>query len=316
MGEDGKRTGTDLFRKGNTVRQTRRFNRVAVFKGGISGEREVSLRSGAAVGEGLRRAGYTVVEIDVRDRNPVVPAECEAVFIALHGEFGEDGELQGLLRRRGIPYTGSGPAASRKAFDKRLTKETMVEGNIPTARYEIISVNQSRTLPLPVVTKPLREGSSIGISRVFCEEEWDEAMQLALSHGSEVLVEAYHEGRECTVGILGENTLPVVEIVPAEGYYDYEAKYIRDTTRYIVPADIAADCAGRAQGLSMKLFNSLGCNGFARVDFILCADGSLVFLELNSIPGFTPSSLLPKAARAAGIEFPDLCKRIMETADL
>jgi len=293
-----------------------RFRHVAVFKGGFSGEREVSLRSGAAVAEGLRTAGYTVTEVDVRDEHPEVPAECEAVFIALHGIFGEDGRLQALLRRRGVPYTGSGPEASRKAFDKQASKEVMIAAGIPTPPCELLVAGQARTLPLPVVVKPLREGSSIGISRVFREEEWEPATREALRHGREMLVESYVPGRECTVGLLGAAALPVVEIVPEDGYYDYQAKYIRDTTRYIVPAALPGDCAARAQALAQTFFTALGCRGFARADFILGDGGDMVFLEMNSIPGFTPSSLLPKAAHAAGIGFPELCHRIMEMAEV
>jgi D-alanine-D-alanine ligase len=292
----------------------RAFHRVAVLKGGPSSEREVSLASGAAVATGLRTAGYTVAEIDVTTREVDVPPGTEAVFIALHGAFGEDGALQELLRDKGIPYTGSGPESSRLSFDKRLSKKVFREQGVPSPPFEILRIGQGRSLSLPVVTKPPLQGSSIGIRRVFREEEWPPAMEEAARFDAEVLVEQFIEGSELTVGIVCGEVLPIIEIRAPGGYYDYGAKYTRGRTEYLVPAPIPEATARQCQDYAMQVYRAMDCAGMARVDIRLRPDGQPYVLELNSIPGFTETSLLPKAARAAGIEFPALCDRIMQSA--
>ncbi len=294
----------------------RPYGKVAVFKGGISPEREVSLRSGAAVADGLRVAGYEVEEVDVVDETPLIPAGVEGVFIALHGTFGEDGGVQRYLSGRNIPYTGSDAVASMVAFDKKVTKQRLMDKGVLTASFEVLRLGDKRTLELPVVVKPTCQGSSVGISRVFSEEEWGKALQKAFEYGEEILVERFVDGRECTVGIVGDIALPILEIVVDDGYYDYAAKYTKGTTHYNVPADLVDSVADNCRETAHEVFRLLGCRGVARVDFLVAVDGRAYVLELNSIPGFTKNSLLPKAAAAAGIEFSELCDRIMRMAAL
>lgn len=294
----------------------KRFSKVAVLKGGPSSEREVSLNSGAAVAHGLREAGYTVTEIDVQTRQLDLPADIEAAFIALHGEFGEDGQVQTLLEERHIPYTGSNPDASRASFDKRLSKALFVKNGIPTAAYETLGAQGRRTLPLPVVIKPPCQGSTIGIHRVATETEWAPAFADALRYDSEAIVEDFIPGRELTCGIVGTQTLPVTEILAPDGWYDFAAKYQEGQSRHLCPAPIDEATTRRCQELARRVFDTLGCRGLGRVDFRLTDAGELVVLELNNIPGFTKTSLLPEAARAAGIGFSTLCARIMEQATL
>ena len=294
----------------------KKFGQVAVLKGGISAEREVSLESGAAIAAGLRTAGYDVTEIDVISSDFTVPAGVDAVFIALHGTFGEDGGAQARLEVLGIPYVGAGVEASRIAFDKLLTEQCLMAAGVPVPDSEVLRAGQSRTLSLPVVVKPPREGSSVGCHLVFNASEWDAAFAEALTHDAEVMVQQFIPGREFTVGIVNGQVLPVVEIVPAGEWYDYAAKYQADTTRYVVPAELSSEKTEEMQNVALKTFEALGARGFGRVDFRMTPSGDLFVLELNTIPGFTSHSLLPKAAAAAGIEFPELCDRIMRTASL
>ncbi len=292
------------------------FEKVAVLKGGISAEREVSLVSGASIANGLREAGYDVLEIDVTAKDFILPASVEAVFIALHGTFGEDGGAQTRLEELQIPYTGSGVESSRISFDKLLTDQCLSQHGVPVPRGEVLRAGQARTLPLPVVVKPPREGSSVGCHLVFEESEWESAFTEALTHDEQVLVQPFIPGREFTVGVVDGEVLPVVEIIPKKGWYDYAAKYEANTTRYVVPAELDAEKTAEMQALAMKTFDALGARGFGRVDFRMTPERELFVLELNTIPGFTSHSLLPKAAAAAGIEFPALCDRIMRIASL
>jgi D-alanine-D-alanine ligase len=292
------------------------FKKVAVLKGGISAEREVSLVSGAAVADGLRMAGYDVLEMDVTSAEFTLPADIEAVFIMLHGTFGEDGGAQARLETLGIPYVGAGVEASRIAFDKLLTERVLREADVAVPQSEVLQAGQARTLPLPVAVKPPREGSSVGCHLVFDESDWDGALAEALTHDEQVLVQRFIPGREFTVGIVEREVLPVIEIVPQSGWYDYAAKYEADTTRYVVPAEVSAEKTAEMQAMALKTFDVLGARGFGRVDFRMTPQGELFVLELNTIPGFTSHSLLPKASCAAGIDFPSLCSRIIQTASL
>jgi len=292
----------------------RTFNRVGVLMGGPSAEREVSLVSGAAVAEGLEQAGYQVVRIDVQERNLAIPDDVEAVFIALHGEFGEDGAVQRLLTEKGIPYTGAGPEASEASFDKQKSKEILSKAGLPIPSYEIIRQAEERTFSLPLVIKPLRQGSSFGVHRIFEEDIWEEAFADTLSYDGVVLVETFIEGRELTVGIVDQDVLPVVEICAPEGDYNYKAKYTKGTTSYIVPADITPEKASYCQAVALKAYQVLNGRGLSRIDFRMNTQGEAFILENNTIPGFTPTSLLPKAAKAVGIEFSELCDRIMRLA--
>lgn len=293
---------------------SKRFNRVAVLMGGPSTEREVSLKSGTAVARGLVSAGYEVLDIDINRRHLDLPPGIEAAFIALHGEFGEDGEIQALLDSKRVPYTGSGVSSSRAAFDKTSSKKVFASHRIPTPEWEILEEGQPRGLPLPVVVKPPRQGSSVGVHRVLTEDQWKEAFADALKFGKQVVVEKYIDGRELTVGIVDNETLPVIEIIPPGGWYDYRAKYTQGASKYEVPAKLDSNLAQQAQEIALHAFTALGCRTLGRVDFRLTPAGELFTLEINTIPGFTETSLLPKAAAAAGISFPELCHRILNLA--
>lgn len=294
-----------------------RFHNVAVLMGGVSSEREVSLRSGQAVVKGLEAAGYAVTPV-ILEREAVggLPPGTEAVFLALHGGYGEGGGVQADLDRLGIPYTGAGAAASRLAMDKIATKRRLAAHGVPTAEYEVLAPGATTTrLPLPVVVKPPREGSSVGISRVLSSGAWAPALARARQCDPEVLVERYIAGREMTVGVVGGEAYPVVEIIPAGGWYGYEAKYVTGDTVYAfldAPADGAIEA--RCRALAMRTVEALGVRGLGRVDFRVDAAGACFVLELNSLPGFTATSLLPKAAARAGVGFSALCARIIELA--
>lgn len=303
----------------------KRFSRVAVLKGGVSSEREVSLRSGAAIAEGLRDGGYDVVELEINTRSFAVPEGVEAVFVALHGEFGEDGEIQRILTEMGLPFTGSGAESSRVSFDKILTRKRLEEHGIPVPRGEVIRVPDERTIPVPLVVKPPREGSSVGCHIVSDEDHWESAFADAVSYSDDVLVEEYIPGRELTVGVIehpaeGEESrlqvLPVVEIKPAVEWYDYEAKYVTGDTEYVCPAMLESVLEEELKSIAVHTFRVLGAEGFGRIDFRLSPANRPYVLELNAIPGFTATSLLPKAAQAAGIGFSALCCHLMEMADL
>ena len=301
----------------------RKFKRVAVLKGGISSERAVSLRSGAAIAQGLRDGGYEVEEIDITARIFSIPAGIEAVFVALHGQFGEDGEIQRMLTDMEMPFTGSGAESSHVSFDKVLTRNRLEQFGIPIPRGELLKNATDRTIPLPLVVKPPREGSSVGCYLVFEEHAWESAFEGAVQYSGVALVEEYIPGRELTVGVVESlspeasairQVLPVVEIKPASEWYDFEAKYVTGDTQYVVPAELDTGMAEQLQSIALKTFECLDAEGFGRVDFRLSPEGNPYVLELNAIPGFTATSLLPKAAQAAGIDFSALCCRIMELA--
>ena len=281
--------------------------------GGPSREREVSLRSGKAVAGGLREAGYQVEEVIIDGKGVNLP-DVEAVFIALHGAFGEDGGIQEILDSERVPYTGSGVEGSRNSMDKELTKRLLKTAGIPTAQYEVLHAGERCSLPFPVVVKPASEGSSIGLHRVDSEDGWDEAFSDALKYDKSILVEDFIEGRELTCGIVNGRTFPVVEIVAPAGWYDYQAKYTKGRTEYIAPARIPENVSRKCRELTKEVSDALKCRGLGRVDFRLDNAGMLYVLEMNTIPGFTETSLLPKAAACEGVSFSDLCMMIMETA--
>ncbi len=294
----------------------RRFKKIAVLKGGISSEREVALRSGAAIAQGLREGGYEVDEVDVISKKLLISSDVDAVFIALHGTFGEDGEVQQLLEKMNLPYTGSGPESCRIAFDKVLTRERLKKKGIPIPLGEVLNISGVRTLPFPLVVKPPCEGSSVGCHLVLDQAHWKAAFMDAVQYSGEALVEEYIPGRELTVGVVDHQVFPVVEIKTQLEWYDYEAKYVTGDTQYIVPADLPLEVTTKLQEIALKTFHCLDAEGFGRVDFRFSPEGNPYVLELNSIPGFTTTSLLPKAALAAGIGFSELCCRIMELAHL
>lgn len=280
--------------------------RLAVLKGGPGAEHDVSLRSGASVASALRAAGAEVIEIEVAGTEVVIPGDIDLVFNLIHGTFGEEGALQSLLDARGIPYTGEGAAESRTAFDKILTKRALVKAGVPTPRFEILREGERLSMPLPVVIKAPRQGSSVGVHLIHREEEISPAIGDCLQYGSEVLVEELVIGRELTVGVLGDYVLPVVEIRPVEGFYDYANKYTKGATEYLVPAPLTAEETSAVQAAAIGAVRALGLSVYSRVD-VLLGEGGATVLEINTIPGMTETSLLPKAAAASGLDFTALC---------
>ena len=299
------------------------FGKVAVLLGGPSAEREVSLMSGNAVLGALRSRGV--------DAHPFDPAERDLwelkrdgyarVFIALHGRFGEDGTVQGALETLGLPYTGSGVMASALAMDKWRTKLVWLAAGIPTPRYRVVDASTDpmrlvAELGLPLIVKPAREGSTIGITKVTGVDHGEVALAIgaAAKHDALVLAEEFVAGAELTASIVAGRALPLIRIVAPQGNYDYHSKYFSDETKYHCPAGLpdAVEHAIRRQ--SLEAFDLLGASGWGRLDLILRDDGSWSFLELNTSPGMTGHSLVPMAARAAGIDFPDLCVEILRGA--
>lgn len=279
--------------------------RVAVLMGGPSAEREVSLASGREVVKALQMAGAGVTEVDVHDRDFRLPPDTDVAFVALHGTFGEDGEVQRILEERGVAYTGSGPAASALAFDKFAAKRALRVAGIPTPG--------AACMP-PLVVKPARQGSSVGVTIVHVQSELAEALAVAKRHDENVIVERFINGREFTVGILGGRALPVVEIRTKHKFFDYTAKYTPGEAEEICPADIDALTANQIQHLARRAHDCLGCRDFSRVDVMGNGRHDFVVLEVNTIPGLTTNSLLPKAARAAGLSMEALCARLVEMA--
>ncbi|MEM6821684.1 MAG: D-alanine--D-alanine ligase [Verrucomicrobiota bacterium] len=285
--------------------------RVTVLKGGTSSEREVSLLTGAAVSEGLRQVGYEVLEIDVQDESIDWLEGNEPIFICLHGTFGEDGELQDQLQSAGRIFTGSNADACRLAFDKVAAKTKFIESGLHVAnggKWE-----EGTQVPIPFVLKPIADGSSVGVYLVRTEDERQAAEQAAVRHGR-YMHEAMIHGRELTVGVLEGQALPLIEIQPHDGFYDYENKYTSGKTEHLCPAPLEDTKATEIQQMAITAHKSLGCDVYSRVDFILSEDGTPYVLEVNTIPGMTELSLLPEAAAEAGISFPELCKRILETS--
>lgn len=333
---------------------------IAVFLGGTSAEREVSLASGKAVTAALREAGHTVTPIDpalgahqptdenelyrdiLHDAPPTKDdlaklslrnlIECvnstllddiDVVFLALHGEWGEDGKLQSLLEMRGKKYTASGVMASALTMDKSMTKILMRHIGVKTAKWEMVRKHPvekqfiervAREIGFPLVVKPNDQGSTVGLTIVQRIEEIPAALDLAFQYSTSVMVEEFVPGRELTVSIVGDRVLPIIEIKPHEGFYDYHHKYTKGMTEYICPAELPDDLASRIQLDSKKVFDTTQCRGFARVDFRLRNDGEYYCLEINTLPGMTATSLVPKAAAAAGMTFPQLCDAIVKLA--
>ncbi len=290
---------------------------VTVMLGGPSAEREVSLRSGAAVAQALRSLGHRVFELDPRDDPWDLPAETDVVFLALHGTYGEDGTVQRRLEELRVVYTGCDPEASRIAFDKFLTKQRCESAGIPTPRYALVE-SASASWPMgwdpPVVLKPVRQGSSVGLQFVERVADWGGALAEVLRHDSRALVEERVTGREMTVGILEGAPLPLVEVRPKTGVYDYSSKYTSGATEYLCPAPLQDGAARRIQQVGLRAFEAIGGRDYARVDVMVRPSGEPLVLEVNTLPGMTETSLLPKAARAAGLSYPDLCQRMLELA--
>jgi D-alanine-D-alanine ligase len=290
---------------------------ITVLLGGPSAEREVSLRSGAAVAKALRSRGHTVHEVDPLPGALALPAGTEAVFLALHGTYGEDGTVQAELEPLGVPYTGCGVAASLFAFDKIVTKRRCLAAGVPTAQFVVFN-SAAATWPegwqTPVVLKPTRQGSSVGLQFVDRVEDFPRQLAESLRFGGEVVMEERIVGRETTVGILDGQALPIVEVRPKAGSYDYTNKYTAGRTEYFCPAEFDVATTARIQVAALGAFHAIGGRDYARVDVMVRPDGSPVVLEVNTLPGMTETSLLPKAAAAVGINFASLCERMVELA--
>lgn len=302
------------------------FGRVAVLMGGHSAEREVSLHSGGAVLRALQARGIDAYGFDPQDR-PLHDLESfDRVFISLHGRFGEDGCIQGALEIMRIPYTGSGVMASAIGMDKWRTKLLWRASHIATPDFELVTAESDfsaieEKLGLPLFVKPANEGSSIGISKVKQAGELAAAYALAAQADPLVIAEKFVGGGEYTVGIIGDGkqgftALPIIRIVPKNEFYDFEAKYLRDDTQYLCPCGLSAEKEAQIQQEALQAFRAIGCKGWGRVDFLMDEAGRHYFLEVNTSPGMTDHSLVPMAARAAGISFEDLVVRVLELADV
>jgi len=304
------------------ITDARDFGRVAVLMGGTSSEREVSLNSGRNCLEALRRRRVDAYAVDGVPAlvEEIKARRCDRVFNILHGHHGggEDGVLQGLLEALEVPYTGSSVLGSALSMDKIRTKQVWLAQGLPTPRYERLSrsddvVAAAGRLGLPVIVKPACEGSSVGITRVFKEADLAAAVALAARYEGELLMEQLVEGDEYTVAILGEQALPSIRIVSAGEYYDYHAKYVAEDTQYLCPG-MTGDAEAELQALALRAFRAAGCSGWGRVDVMRDRTGTNYLLEVNTAPGMTSHSLVPKAAQAAGIEMDELVWRVLETS--
>ena len=291
--------------------------KVAVLMGGPGSERDVSLATGRGVSKALRSLGADVVDVDVRDENFQLPEDLDLAFLTIHGTFGEDGTLQKILEDRGVSYTGEGVEGSRRAFDKFLTKEKFRAHNVVTPEWEVIEVGQRPKIPVPLVVKPPCQGSTVGVVIVKNESELDSAIKEAANYDRKLLVEKFVSGRELTIGILGDQALPIIEIIPKGGFYDFTNKYpflnpqAGGGAEHVCPAQIDQNKTAEIQELALQAFRALDLQVYGRVDVILSDSGEAFVLEVNTIPGMTEASLLPEAAAAAGIGYVDLCARII-----
>ena len=290
--------------------------------GGLSPERKVSLTSGQEIFNALKSKGLnaTLVDVDHNIGASLAERKIDLAWIALHGTFGEDGTIQGILEYLKIPYTGSGVLGSAVAYNKVVSKEIFMERGIPTALYQVIHAeDRNRVMPkldFPVVVKPSDQGSSIGVSIVRSESKWETALDLAFDVSEEVLIEKYIAGKLLAVGMNGPQPMAIVEVVPKAGFYDYEAKYTAGKTDYVCPAELTPEEVDRCNDTAVRVFKALKGRGFPRVDLILDENGTPYVLEMNTIPGMTPTSLLPMAARKAGLEFDELVIEILKRAQL
>ena len=298
-----------------------KFGKVAVLLGGKSAERPVSLKSGGMVLAALRSRGVDAHPFDpsTHGLDALLAQRFDRVFIALHGRFGEDGTVQGILEWLGIPYTGSGVLASALAMDKLRTKQLWQARGLPTPAYELLSANAdlaavAKRIGVPLMVKPANEGSSIGMTKVRAASGLDEAYALAVNYDRVVIAERFIDGTEITGGILGDEALPLIRLETPRDFYDYDAKYVSDDTRYIVPSGLDDAKEREVRQLCLDAFRALDCRGWGRVDLMLDRAGNPYLLEVNTAPGMTDHSLVPMAARAVGLSYEDLCVRILEGA--
>ena len=295
--------------------------KIAVLFGGRSAEREISLMSGGNVLKAMQQSGLDAHAFDPAEREifELKRDGFARVFIALHGRYGEDGTVQGALELMGIPYTGSGVMASALAMDKVRTKMVWTAAGIPTPRFEVVDAGSdwagvAQHLGLPLIVKPAHEGSTIGLTKVTAASQLPQAYALAALHDAFVMAEEFIAGEELTAGFLGDQVLPLIRIEAPQGNYDYQNKYFSDETKYHCPCGLPEAEELRIRALVMKSAQALGCAGWGRADLIRRADGSVQFLEMNTSPGMTGHSLVPMAARQAGLSFNDLVLRILELA--
>jgi D-alanine-D-alanine ligase len=292
--------------------------KIAVLMGGPGSERDVSLATGRGVVKALRSLGTEAVEVDVRDEHFELPSDVDLAFITIHGTLGEDGRVQRILEQHGVPYTGDGVHGSETAIDKIRSKEKFRAHRVATPAWEVIQPGQCPAISLPIVVKPPREGSTVGVVIVKSERELESAVREAANYDRELLVEKFVPGRELTIGILGDQALPILEIIPKGGFYDFKNKYpflnpqAGGGAEHVCPAKIEKEKTREIQDLALRAFRALGLEVYGRVDVILSERGEPFVLEINTIPGMTEASLLPEAAAAAGISYVDLCLRIIE----
>ena len=308
--------------------EAKKFGKVGVLLGGRSAEREISIMSGTGVLNALKKSGIDAHAFDPAERSlaELAAEKFDAVFIALHGRYGEDGSLQGALEQLGIPYTGSGVMASSVAMDKIFTKKIWMSHQLQTPKFAILNAKtELRRVPdalgLPLIIKPPHEGSTIGITKVNGYSDMQEAFSLAAQFDDEVLAEEFIQGRELTVAVLGAGdqayALPIVEIVAPQGNYDYQNKYFTDDTQYLCPAPLDAALTQKIQAMSVEAFRALNCEGWARVDVLLrTSDNEPYLIEINTSPGMTSHSLVPMAARQAGMSYEEICTEILAGARL
>jgi len=310
-----------------TLRGNDQLGKIGILMGGPSSERQISLKSGKAVYAALKDAGINCVAIDIQTDSEeenirlIGSYKIDCAFVALHGEFGEDGRIQAILDNIGIPYTGSGARASSLAMDKIESRIIFSQNGLKVPAWQVL--DKARFKPqggfkakfnFPLVVKPSSQGSSIGLSIVQDMQGLNKGIEIAFGFDRRIIIEEYIEGRELTVGIMEERALPVIEIVPKNKFFDYEAKYISGMTEYIVPAELEKDIAVSVQKAALEAQRLLGCSGCCRVDIILSKNNVPFVLEVNTIPGLTSTSLLPKAAQAVGIGFTELCLRLIRLA--
>ena len=291
--------------------------KIGVLCGGTSSEREISLMSGKAVYEAIKKLGFNVVLIDV-DRNvavKLIKEKIDIAYVILHGTMGEDGTIQGMLEIMGIAYTGCGVFSCSASIDKIISKKMFEYAKIPTAKWFMIEKNKPFDMPkFPVVVKPPSQGSAIGVSIAKNQKEFEKAVKLAFSFEDRVLVEEYIKGVEITVGVLNRKPLPVIEIVPKSKFYDFKSKYTVGQSKHIIPARLPEKVLRKAQNIALKIFGEFMCNGTCRVDMIADKNNNLYVLELNTLPGMTKTSLFPDAAKYIGMNFESLVLEILKTA--
>ena len=292
--------------------------KIAVLMGGPGSEREVSFATGRGISKALRSLGAEVMEVDVKGPDFELPPDIELAFVAIHGTFGEDGQIQRILEERGIAYTGDGVEASELAFDKIRSKEAFRRHGVSTPYWQIVTVGQRPTIPIPFVIKAPQQGSTVGVHIIKNERDIDAAMADAAQYGQEILVEKFVPGRELTIGILGAQALPVLEIIPKGGFYDFTNKYpflnpsAGGGAEHVCPAKVPEERTREIRDLALQAHRALGLRVYSRVDVLLPETDEPTVLEVNTIPGMTEASLLPEAAAAAGIGYAELCARIIE----